>query len=324
MLPSPKVHLLRSFSDDLPLPPIQSIILPMTSFTMIFFYYTYSPVDTNNNCDRCVAPVSPNCDLEHISSRDSPITLNSKLPEPPFFWFPWSVNRLPPMWSFIRLVRVLQTLFLMHYTSILHYAGFLSGRAAHQVDFMFCSRNSFTPDHFVLYKTQMCPTLEYFGHLRGGASSNFLSILSRIKQKAIQLIDSPLPTSTLQSLVHCWAVAVLSLFYCYYFGLCFSKPAWAMPFPVKLPAVLANGKLVKFVNFLSLSVTLLSFSLLFFSHAQTLKHPPSFCIPAYACLSLFRSRIIKLLCTSMFPSLPPLQCVFQTWGLPLYCISVYS
>ena len=75
-----------------------------------------------------------------------------------------------------------------------------------------------------LYKSTICPSMEYCCHVRAGAPSYYLDLLDKL-QKRICRIIGPSLTASLEPLAHRRNVASLSLFYRYYFGRCSSELA---------------------------------------------------------------------------------------------------
>ena len=59
----------------------------------------------------------------------------------------------------------------------------------------------FSPSQLLsIYKSQICPSLEYCSHVCGGAHKSSLHLLDRVQSKAIRLINNPNLTNSLQSL----------------------------------------------------------------------------------------------------------------------------
>ena len=72
-----------------------------------------------------------------------------------------------------------------------------------------------------LYKSTICPCMEYCCHVWAGAPSCYLDLLDKL-QKRICRIVGPSLADSLEPLAHRRNVARLSLFYRYYFGRCSS------------------------------------------------------------------------------------------------------
>ena len=81
-----------------------------------------------------------------------------------------------------------------------------------------------------LYKSTICPCMEYCCHVWAGATSCYLDLLDKL-QKRICRIVGPSLADSLEPLVHRRNVASLSLFYRYYFGRCSSELAQLVPLP---------------------------------------------------------------------------------------------
>ena len=81
-----------------------------------------------------------------------------------------------------------------------------------------------------LYKSSICPCMEYCCHVWTGAPSCYLELLDKL-QKRICRIVGPSLAACLESLAHRPNVASISLFYRYYFGRCSSELAQLVPLP---------------------------------------------------------------------------------------------
>ena len=82
-----------------------------------------------------------------------------------------------------------------------------------------------------LYKSTICPCMEYCCHVWAGAPSCFLELLDKL-QKGICRTVGPSLAASLELLAHRRDVASLSLFYKYYFGRCSSELAQLAPLPI--------------------------------------------------------------------------------------------
>ena len=91
----------------------------------------------------------------------------------------------------------------------------------------------FSPQLLTIYKSQICPSLEYCSHVWGGAPKSSLHLLDRVQSKAIRLINNPSLTNSLQSLFHPHLVADLSIFYRYFHGHCSQETKNIIPDPVR-------------------------------------------------------------------------------------------
>ena len=81
-----------------------------------------------------------------------------------------------------------------------------------------------------LYKSTICPCMEYWCHAWTGAPSCNLELLGKLDKRIYTIVGLSLAAS-LESLPHRRNVARLSLFYRYYFGRCFSELAQLVPIP---------------------------------------------------------------------------------------------
>ena len=79
-----------------------------------------------------------------------------------------------------------------------------------------------------LYKSTICPCMEYCCHVRAGAPSCYLDMLDKL-QKWMCRIVGPSLAASLEPLAHCRNVASLSLFYRCCFGRCSSELAQLVP-----------------------------------------------------------------------------------------------
>ena len=96
---------------------------------------------------------------------------------------------------------------------------------------LICSMKSLSPEGpLYLYKSTICPCMEYCCHIWTGAPSCYLELLDKL-QKGIFRTVGPSLAASLEPLSHCWNVASISLFYRYYFGRCSSKLAQLVPLP---------------------------------------------------------------------------------------------
>ena len=81
-----------------------------------------------------------------------------------------------------------------------------------------------------LYKSTICPCMEYCCRIWAGTPSCYLDLLDKL-QKQICRIVGPSLAASLEPLTHHQNVASLSLFYGYYFGRCSSELAQLVPLP---------------------------------------------------------------------------------------------
>ena len=81
-----------------------------------------------------------------------------------------------------------------------------------------------------LYKSTICPCMEYCCHVWAGAPSCYLELLDKLQKRICRTVGPSLAAS-IELLAHCRNVASLSLFYRYYFGRCSSELAQLVPLP---------------------------------------------------------------------------------------------
>ena len=79
-----------------------------------------------------------------------------------------------------------------------------------------------------LYKSSICPSMEYCCHVWAGAPSCYLELLDKL-QKWICRIVGPLLATCLEFLTVCQIVVSVSLFYGYWFCRCSSELAQLVP-----------------------------------------------------------------------------------------------
>ena len=103
--------------------------------------------------------------------------------------------------------------------------------ASKKVGALICSMKFPSPEvSLYLYKSIICPCVEYLCHVWAGASSCYLELLDKL-QKRICRTAGPSLSASLEPLPHCQNVASLILFYRYYFGRCSSELAQLVPLP---------------------------------------------------------------------------------------------
>ena len=79
-----------------------------------------------------------------------------------------------------------------------------------------------------LYKSTICPCMEYCLHVWAGAPRCYLELLEKLQKQICRTVGPSLAAS-LEPLAHHQNVASLSLFYMYYFGRCSSELAQLVP-----------------------------------------------------------------------------------------------
>ena len=81
-----------------------------------------------------------------------------------------------------------------------------------------------------LYKSTICPCMEYCCHVWAGAPSCYLELLDKLQKRICRTVGPSLAAS-LEPLAHRRNVASLSLFCRYYFGRGLSELAKLVPLP---------------------------------------------------------------------------------------------
>ena len=81
-----------------------------------------------------------------------------------------------------------------------------------------------------LYKSTICPCMEYCFHVWAGAPSCCLELLEKLQKRIYMTVGSS-PAASLEPFAHHQNVASLSLFYRCYFGKCSSELAQLVPLP---------------------------------------------------------------------------------------------
>ena len=84
-----------------------------------------------------------------------------------------------------------------------------------------------------VYKSTICPCMEYCCHVWAGAPTCYLVLLDKLQKRICRTVGPSLAAS-LERLAHCRNVASLSLFYRYYFDRCSSELAQLVPLPLSL------------------------------------------------------------------------------------------
>ena len=82
-----------------------------------------------------------------------------------------------------------------------------------------------------LYKSTICPCMEYCCHVWAGAPSCYLELLDKLQKWKCRTVVPSLAAS-LEPLAHCRSMASISLFYRYYFVRCSSELAQLVPLPI--------------------------------------------------------------------------------------------
>ena len=149
-----------------------------------------------------------------------------------------------------------------------------------------------------LYKSTICPCMEYCCHIWAGAPSCYLELLDKLQKRICRTVGPSLAAS-LEPLAHHRNVASLSLFYRYYLGRCSSELAELVPLPF------FRGRSTRFSGGLhDFSVTIPwcykdVYVNSFFPHtARLCNFMPAECLPLKYNLNGFKSRINRHLLTA--------------------------
>ena len=103
------------------------------------------------------------------------------------------------------------------------YIIFIAKTVLKKIGALICSMKVLFPeDALYLYKSTICPCMEYCCHIWAGAPSCYLELLDKLQKRICRTVGPSLAAS-LEPLAHCRNVASLSLFYRYYFCRCSSK-----------------------------------------------------------------------------------------------------
>ena len=81
-----------------------------------------------------------------------------------------------------------------------------------------------------LYKSTICPCMEYCCHILAGAPGCYLELFDKLQKRIYRTVGPSLATS-FEPLAHCHDLASLSLFYRYYFCRCSLELAQLVPLP---------------------------------------------------------------------------------------------
>ena len=99
---------------------------------------------------------------------------------------------------------------------------FVAKTASTEIGALICFMKFLSPeDALYLYKSTICPCMEYCCHVWAGAPSCYLELLDKLQKRICRTVGPSLAAS-LEPLAHRQNVTSLSLFYRYYFGRCSS------------------------------------------------------------------------------------------------------
>ena len=80
-----------------------------------------------------------------------------------------------------------------------------------------------------LYKSTICPHMEYCCNVWAGAPSCYLELLDKLQKQICRTVGTSL--ASLEPLAHCQNVTIIRLVYRYYFNRCYSELAQLFPLP---------------------------------------------------------------------------------------------
>ena len=111
------------------------------------------------------------------------------------------------------------------------YIIFIAKTASKKIGALIRSMKFLSPEvALYLYKSTICPCMEYCCHVWAGAPSCYLELLDKLQKRICRTIGPSLAAS-LEPLAHHRNVASLSLFYRYYFDRCSSELAQLVLLP---------------------------------------------------------------------------------------------
>ena len=173
--------------------------------------------------------------------------------------------------------------------------------ASKKVGALIHSMKFLTPEvALYLYKSTICPCMEYCCHIWAGAPSCCLELLDKLQKRICRTVGPSLNAS-LETLAHHRNVASVSLFYRYYFGRCSSELAQLVPLHF------SRGRPTRYSDRLhdfSVNISRCYKDVYvnnFFPHTARLWNSlPMECFPLTYDLSSFRSRINRHVLTVGF------------------------
>ena len=103
--------------------------------------------------------------------------------------------------------------------------------ASKKIGALICSMKFLSPEvALYLYKSTICPCMEYCCHVWAGAPSCYLELLDKLQKRICRTVG-PSCAASLEPLAKHQNVASLSLFHRYYFGICSSELTQLVPLP---------------------------------------------------------------------------------------------
>ena len=108
------------------------------------------------------------------------------------------------------------------FSSKLDWGSYIPKTASKKIGALICSMKFLSLEvALCLYKSTICPFMEYCCQVWASAASCYLELLDKLQNRICWTVGPSLATF-LEPLAHCQNVAGLCLFYWYYFGRCSS------------------------------------------------------------------------------------------------------
>ena len=109
------------------------------------------------------------------------------------------------------------------------YTIFIAKTASKKIGALIRSMKFLSPEVALhLYKSTICPCMEYCCHVWAGAPSCYLELLEKLQKRICRTVGRSLAAS-LEPLARCRNLASISFFYVCYFGRCLSELAQLVP-----------------------------------------------------------------------------------------------
>ena len=193
----------------------------------------------------------------------------------------------------------------------------LAKHASIKLGFLAIARGFFSSSHLLsIYKSQICPSLEYCSHVWGGAPKSTLCLLDKVQSKSIRLINHPNLTKSLQPLSNRRLAGDLSIFYRYFHGHCSQEIRDIVPVPLRrVRTTRSSTHSHPFQVSLPNPRTLSPKSSFIPRTCNLWNVLPSSCFPESYNLPSFKSKMIKLDVISLSPLSCSLSSFLLFWAL---------
>ena len=170
--------------------------------------------------------------------------------------------------------------------------------ASKKIGTLIRSMKSLSPEvALYLYKSTICPCMEYCCQVWPGAPRCYLELLDKLQKRICRTVGPSL-TASLEPLAHRRNVGSLSFFYSYYFGRCSSELAQLGPLPFSRGrSTLYSDRLNDFSVTIPRCYKDVYVNSFFPRTARLWNSLPAGCIPLTYDLSCFKSRINRHLLT---------------------------